>query len=76
MILAQSGPNEQADEEDAYAEDETLPPTWPKAGEGLYAKLPPETEDRALLMDENDDEAFSQFLVDKFGKPVAVPACA
>ncbi|GAO15535.1 hypothetical protein UVI_02020550 [Ustilaginoidea virens] len=76
LILAQSGPNEQADEEDAYAEDETLPPTWPKAGEGLYAKLPPETEDRALLMDENDDEAFSQFLVDKFGKPVAVPACA
>ncbi|RCI15568.1 hypothetical protein L249_3551 [Ophiocordyceps polyrhachis-furcata BCC 54312] len=48
--------------------DCTLPPTWPRAGQGLYAKLPPEDEDRRFLVDDNDEEAFSHFLVDKLGR--------
>ncbi|UNI21157.1 hypothetical protein JDV02_007172 [Purpureocillium takamizusanense] len=68
-------------EEEVVAEEEemdALPPTWPKAGEGLYAKLPPESEDRLLLEDDNDEEAFSHFMVDKGGKQMVavVPACA
>ncbi|PNP52293.1 hypothetical protein THARTR1_07073 [Trichoderma harzianum] len=55
---------------------DSLPPMWPKAGEGLYAKLSPEDEDRAFLLDENDEEAFSHFGVDKFGKQIAIPVSA
>jgi hypothetical protein len=55
---------------------DSLPPMWPKAGEGLYAKLSPEDEDRAFLLDENDEEAFSHFGVDKFGKQIAIPITA
>lgn len=58
------------------AEVYSLPPTWPKAGEGLYAKLAPEDEDRAFLQDDNDEEAFSHFMVDRFGKQMAIAACA
>ncbi|KYK58592.1 hypothetical protein DCS_05609 [Drechmeria coniospora] len=54
----------------------SLPPTWPKPGEGLYSKLPPETDDRRFLEDDDDDEAFSHFMVDKFGNQLAVQACA
>lgn len=55
---------------------DSLPPMWPKAGEGLYAKISPEDEDRAFLLDENDEEAFSHFGVDKFGKQIAIPVSA
>ncbi|RFU74123.1 hypothetical protein TARUN_8123 [Trichoderma arundinaceum] len=55
---------------------DSLPPMWPKAGEGMYAKLSPEDEDRAFLLDENDEEAFSHFEVDKFGKQIAIPVSA
>ncbi|KAG6203007.1 hypothetical protein E4U35_004722 [Claviceps purpurea] len=58
------------------AQKDALPPFWPKAGEGLYAKLPLETEDRRFLIDANDDDAFSQFTLDRAGKPVMVSACA
>lgn len=62
---------------DAPFEDEdVLPPTWQKANEGLYAKLPPETEDREYLLDENDEESFSQFFVDSFGKQIVEPVGA
>ncbi|KAJ6445946.1 ankyrin repeat domain-containing protein 28 [Purpureocillium lavendulum] len=64
---------EEVEEEE---EEDALPPTWPRAGEGLYAKLPPENEDRRFLEDENDEEAFSHFMVDKVGKQMIVPACA
>jgi len=64
------------EEEEEEEEEDALPPTWPKAGEGLYAKLPPENEDRRFLEDENDEEAFSHFMVDKEGKQMVVPACA
>lgn len=49
-------------------EHDTLPPTWPKAGEGLYASLVPEVEDREFLADAKDDEAFSHFMVDSRGR--------
>ncbi|KAF4336282.1 hypothetical protein FBEOM_9834 [Fusarium beomiforme] len=53
-----------------------LPPTWAKAGQGLYSKLLPETEDRLLLMDENDEESFSHFLVDGAGRQIMEPVGA
>lgn len=50
---------------------DVLPPTWAKADEGLYAKLLlPDTEDNGFLLDENDEESFSHFLVDNFGKQI------
>ncbi|KAJ3470819.1 hypothetical protein MRS44_000918 [Fusarium solani] len=57
-------------------DEDILPPTWARAGEGLYAKLAPETEDRSLLMDENDEESFSHFSVDGFGKQIMEPVGA
>ncbi|RDA96023.1 hypothetical protein CP533_5804 [Ophiocordyceps camponoti-saundersi (nom. inval.)] len=56
--------------------ENSLPPTWPRAGQGLYAKLPPEDDDRSFLVDGNDEEAFSHFLVDKLGRQVLISACA
>ncbi|XWW96550.1 hypothetical protein V2A60_004527 [Cordyceps javanica] len=56
-------------------EEELLPPTWPKAGEGLYATLPPEEEDTQYLTDDGDDEAFSHFMVDGLGNLTALAAC-
>lgn len=53
-----------------------LPPTWAKAGEGVYSKLPPETLDRLFLMDENDEESFSHFLVDGAGRQIMEPVGA
>lgn len=53
-----------------------LPATWAKAGEGLYSKLPPETEDRSLLKDENDEESFSHFFVDRAGRQIMDPVGA
>ncbi|KAG6016593.1 hypothetical protein E4U54_001055 [Claviceps lovelessii] len=83
LILAQNDddarPAEEEGEnedEEAEAEEDALPPAWPKAGEGLYSKLPLETEDRTFLTDDNDDESFSQFMVDKAGKPIMVSICA
>ncbi|KAG5985093.1 hypothetical protein E4U55_001597 [Claviceps digitariae] len=83
LILAQNENEAQPAEEDgenedevAEAEEDVLPSSWPKAGEGLYSKLPVETEDRTFLADDNDNESFSQFMVDKAGKPVMVPVCA
>ncbi|KAJ4145790.1 hypothetical protein LMH87_004626 [Akanthomyces muscarius] len=39
-------------QEEESEEEELLPPTWRKAGEGLYAMLPPEDEDTLYLADE------------------------
>lgn len=54
-------------------DDDAPPPTWPKAGEGLYAKLASEINDRLFLADENDEEAFSHFMVDKMGRQIIDP---
>lgn len=56
-----------------YEEEDTMPTTWPKAGEGMYAKLPPETEDFEFLVDGNDEEAFSHFMVDGMGRQIIDP---
>ncbi|GKT98786.1 hypothetical protein FLAG1_05519 [Fusarium langsethiae] len=53
-----------------------LPPTWAKAGDGMYSKLLPETEDRSTLMDDNDEESFSHFLVDGAGRQIMEPVGA
>ncbi|OAA48742.1 hypothetical protein NOR_01992 [Metarhizium rileyi] len=62
--------------EDDDVEEDVLPPGWPKPGGGLYSKLPPETEDRAFLADNNDDESFSHFMIDDLGKPMIISTCA
>jgi hypothetical protein len=49
---------------------DAMPASWPRAGNGMYAKLPPEQDDLKFLMEEND-EAFSHFMVDIHGKHVA-----
>lgn len=56
-------------------EEDTLPDIWPRAGDGLYAKLPVETDDDAYMVDDNEDEAFSHFMVDRTGKLTAISAC-
>ncbi|KAL7803591.1 hypothetical protein V8C44DRAFT_271627 [Trichoderma aethiopicum] len=68
-----AAPVPQEEESPSMDYQDALPPLWPKAGEGLYAKLHPEDEDRAFLLDENDEEAFSHFGVDKFGKQISIP---
>ncbi|KAK1976365.1 hypothetical protein LZ30DRAFT_603641 [Colletotrichum cereale] len=60
------------EEEDEDDDDDALPASWPKAGHGLYAKLKPERED-PLLFDDNDEEAFSHFMVDEQGRQVVEP---
>jgi hypothetical protein len=54
-------------------EEDTLPPAWPRAGQGMYAKLVPEVEDRSLLKDDNDEGAFSHFMVSNMGKQIIEP---
>jgi hypothetical protein len=67
QVVEQSAPEEEE-------EVDALPSTWPKAGEGLYATLLLETEDRKFLIDENDEEAFSHFMVDKMGRQIVEAA--
>ncbi|KAL6904365.1 hypothetical protein GGI43DRAFT_317797 [Trichoderma evansii] len=74
--MVKMAPIIQAEESPLMDDGDSLPPMWPKAGEGLYAKLSPEDEDRAFLLDDNDEEAFSHFGVDKFGKQIAIPVSA
>ncbi|KAL6873085.1 hypothetical protein J3F83DRAFT_760101 [Trichoderma novae-zelandiae] len=71
-----AAPISQEDESPSLDYQDALPPMWPRPGEGLYAKLRPEDEDRAFLLDENDEEAFSHFGVDKFGKQISIPVSA
>ncbi|KAF4581043.1 hypothetical protein GQ602_007180 [Ophiocordyceps camponoti-floridani] len=73
---ASSAPAPEPKAVDDENKDESLPTTWPRAGQGLYAKLASEKEDGALLVDDDDEEAFSHFLVDEFGKQVFVASCA
>jgi hypothetical protein len=53
--------------------EDVLPSTWKPAGQGLYAMLPPETDDRSFMMDSNDEESFSHFMVDKAGHQIIDP---
>lgn len=63
-----------ADDGDVENVDEDAPPpTWPKPGDGFYIKLAPEINDRLFLADENDEEAFSHFMVDKVGRQIIEP---
>ncbi|AEO66621.1 uncharacterized protein THITE_35664 [Thermothielavioides terrestris NRRL 8126] len=51
-----------AEEEEEF---DPLVALWPKPGTGLYAQLPPDTEDDARLKDDADYEAFSVILYDE-----------
>lgn len=64
---------EEEEEEQGEYYEEYMPTTWPKAGEGMYAKLLPETEDSEFLVDGNDEEAFSHFMVDRLGRQIVEP---
>lgn len=44
-------------------DDDFLPPSWPKEGEGMYAALPPEDRDSEHLVDKDAGGAFQGFLV-------------
>ncbi|KAL2212342.1 hypothetical protein CC79DRAFT_367588 [Sarocladium strictum] len=53
--------------------EDVLPPTWKPAGQGMYALLPLETDDRSFMTDANDEESFSHFMVDKSGHQIIAP---
>ena len=55
------------EEEEEY---DPLAALWPRAGRGLYTRLPPDTEDEVRLVDEGDFEAFSSILYDERGRKV------
>ena len=54
-------------EEDEF---DPLAALWPRAGMGMYARLPPDTEDEVRLVDEGDYEAFSVIVYDERGRKV------
>ncbi|KAK0619988.1 hypothetical protein B0T14DRAFT_221851 [Immersiella caudata] len=60
--------HEKAEEEEE--EDDPLAALWPRAGRGLYSKLPPDTEDAERLVDDDDYEAFSVIVYDERGRKV------
>lgn len=65
--LKQAAPPKQTQTVDAADpwddDDDFLPPSWPKEGEGMYAALPPEGEDTEHLVDRDEGGAFEGFLV-------------
>ncbi|KAK1535863.1 hypothetical protein CPAR01_09405 [Colletotrichum paranaense] len=63
--ILKTAPTGAADQAEADAEDseDALPESWPKAGHGLYQRLKSEKDD-PMLYDDNDEEAFSHFMVD------------
>ncbi|KAL2267093.1 hypothetical protein VTJ83DRAFT_4370 [Remersonia thermophila] len=60
--------DEHEDHEDE--EYDPLAALWPRVGEGMYARLPPDVEDAARLVDEGDYEAFSVIVYDDRGRKV------
>lgn len=72
--ILKTAPTGAADQAEADAEDseDALPESWPKAGHGLYQRLKSERDD-PMLYDDNDEEAFSHFMVDKYGKQIMEP---
>lgn len=63
----------ESSQERAAVEDEgfdPLAPLWPRAGMGLYRRLPPDTEDDERLVDDADFEAFSVIVYDDRGRKV------
>ncbi|KAL1836433.1 hypothetical protein VTJ49DRAFT_5154 [Mycothermus thermophilus] len=60
------------DEHDDHEAEEydPLAALWPRVGQGMYARLPPDVEDAARLVDEGDYEAFSVIVYDERGRKV------
>ncbi|TDZ72037.1 hypothetical protein CTRI78_v001502 [Colletotrichum trifolii] len=63
-----AGEDEDEDDEDDSAKAKLLPSTWAKAGQGLYALLTPEHDDPLLV--EDNEEAFSHFMVGANGRQI------
>ena len=63
------------DEADDSRESTPASPPYPKAGNGLMAKLGPDDEDMEWLEDANDFEAFSPVLYDQNGVGGEPPVC-
>ncbi|KAL2121012.1 hypothetical protein VTJ04DRAFT_5039 [Mycothermus thermophilus] len=55
---------------EADEEADPLAALWPRVGEGMYARLPPDVEDDERLVDEGDYEAFSVIVYDERGRKV------
>ncbi|SPN96870.1 uncharacterized protein DNG_00390 [Cephalotrichum gorgonifer] len=54
------------DAADAWDDDDDfLPPSWPKEGEGMYAALPAESQDLEHLVDRDEGGAFQGFSVER-----------
>jgi hypothetical protein len=67
------GSQKEDSQERTNEEDEEFDPLaalWPRAGMGMYARLPPDTEDDARLVDVGDYEAFSVIVYDERGRKV------
>ncbi|KAK0643357.1 hypothetical protein B0T16DRAFT_429997 [Cercophora newfieldiana] len=56
--------------EEGEEEDDPLAALWPRAGRGLYSRLPPDTEDAERLVDDDDYESFSVIVYDERGRKV------
>jgi hypothetical protein len=51
-------------------EDDPLAALWPRAGRGLYSRLPPETTNPERLVDDDDFESFSVIVYDDRGRKI------
>lgn len=67
--VGQENLDPQATTDGLEEEFDPLVALWPKAGMGLYSRLPPDTEDDEHLVDDGDFEAFSTIIYEK-GKKV------
>lgn len=67
--MGQENLDPQATTDGLEEEFDPLVALWPKAGMGLYSRLPPDTEDDEHLVDDGDFEAFSTIIYEK-GKKV------
>jgi hypothetical protein len=52
-------------------ENSPLRRAWPKAGMGLYSRLPPEESDAQILEDAGDFESFSVMVYDERGRMIS-----
>jgi hypothetical protein len=55
---------------DDMEDSDPLDPPWPKAGNGLYSRLPPEDADAERLVDDDDFEAISVIVYDETGRKI------
>lgn len=67
------GKGKEGSQEKGEEEEEEYDPLlalWPKAGKGMYSRLPPDTEDSKHMVDDDDYEAFSVIVYDEKGRKI------